>query len=706
MGPRTKILALIVLLAAVPTWAASHKPSLSFSKRPIAFEPNRGQTNSQVKYLARGNGHDLYLTPREAVLRMRHPNAKDSALRIQWIAADPSTSMTPEQELSGRVNYLRGRDPANWLTNIKTYGKVRFAHVYDGIDLVVYGNQRNFEYDFVVAPHADAKQIRLGFDGADKVALDRNGDLVLNVGGDELRQHKPVVYQTIGGKKKMIEGRFLLAKDNTASFVVGEYDHSQPLVIDPTLSYSTYLGGTGEDQGNGIAVDSAGRAYVTGQTDSADFPVKGGVQTHRALPDAFVTKMWATGGGVIYSTYLGGNGFDRGDAIAIDRFGNAYVGGFTGSTDFPVTPGAFHSQNSGGGEGFVTKLSPSGSSLVYSLVLGGEEGDFVQAIALDSQQRAYVTGGTSSESFPVKNAFQSTYTGQPPSSGGIDAFITRLNSAGSDLEYSTYLDGHIASLGYGIAVDSTFHAYVTGFTSSPDFPTTPGAFQRVFKAPTHPSDPHDVPGLSGFVTKFSADGTTLSYSTFLGGTGDDVTKAIAVDSSNRAYVTGSAQSPDFPVKAGGLQTTRRGPSDAFVTKLQADGANLIYSTFLGGSGGDGGNSIAVNAAGHAFVTGATESSNFPVKNAIDATYNGHVDAFVTKLWATGGGLHFSTYLGGSTGPSSTDPGVDSGSSIRLDASDNSYVTGYTRSSNFPTTTGAYRRTLRGAQDAFVVKIAP
>src|SRR5882762_5694652 len=475
MGPRTKILALIVLLAAVPTWAASHKPSLSFSKRPIAFEPNRGQTNSQVKYLARGNGHDLYLTPREAVLRMRHPNAKDSALRIQWIGADPSTSMTAEEELSGRVNYLRGKDSANWLTDIKTFGKVRLAHLYKGIDLVVYGNQRNFEYDFVVAPHADAKQIRLGFDGADKVALDRNGDLVLNVGGDELRQHKPVVYQTIGGKKKMIEGRFLLTKDKTASFEVGEYDHNQPLVIDPTLSYSTYLGGTGEDQGNGIAVDSAGRAYVTGQTDSADFPVKGGVQTNRAGADAFVTKMWATGGGVIYSTYLGGNGFDRGDAIAVDRFGNAYIGGFTGSTDFPVTPGAFHSQNSGGGEGFVTKLSPSGSSLVYSLVLGGEEGDFVQAIALDSQQRAYVTGGTSSESFPVKNAFQSTYTGQPPSSGGIDAFITRLNSAGSDLEYSTYLDGHIASLGYGIAVDSTFHAYVTGFTSSPDFPTTPGA---------------------------------------------------------------------------------------------------------------------------------------------------------------------------------------------------------------------------------------
>src|SRR5882724_6812805 len=375
MGPRTKILALIVLLAAVPTWAASHKPSLSFAKRPIAFEPNRGQTNSQVKYLARGNGHDLFLTPREAVLRMRHLNAKDSALRIQWIAADPSTSMTPEQELSGRVNYLRGKNQANWLTNIKTYGKVRFAHVYDGIDLVVYGNQRNFEYDFVVAPQADAKQVRLAFDGADRVSLDGNGDLVLQVGGDELRQHKPVVYQTVGGKKKMIDGRFLLAKDKTASFEVGEYDHTQPLVIDPTLSYSTYLGGSSDERGTAIAVDGSGRAYVSGITDSLDFPHKGGVQSsNHGRTDIFVTKMWATGGGVIYSTYLGGSSYD-GDlvhsGIAVDRFGNAYVAGSTGSADFSGTlagPG-------GNNDAFALKLNAAGNMLLYSVRFGSSADD-------------------------------------------------------------------------------------------------------------------------------------------------------------------------------------------------------------------------------------------------------------------------------------------------------------------------------------------
>jgi hypothetical protein len=706
MRARTSQLFLVVLLSVASTWAASKQPTVSYTQQPIAFEPNRGQTNSEVKYLARGSGYALFLTPREAVLAMRHANAKDSALRIRWVAADPAATLQPEQELAGRVNYLRGNNSAKWITDVPTFEKVRLARVYDGIDLVVYGSNRNFEYDFVVTPHANAKQIRLGFEGAHKVSLDNNGDLILQVGDDELRQHKPVVYQNIGGKRKIIDGRFLLANDHTASLAIGDYDHNQPLIIDPTLSYSTYLGGTGEDRGNSIAVDGSGHAYITGETSSTDFPVKGGVQTNKASADAFVTKMWATGGGVIYSTYLGGSSVDRGTAIAVDRFGNAYVGGETDSTDFPVTAGAFRPTYTGAGDGFVTKLSPSGSSLVYSLVLGGEETDSINALALDSQQRAYVTGGTSSQAFPVKNPYQSTYTSQPPSSGGISAFITRVNASGSDLEYSTYLDGGIASLGYGVAVDSTFHAYITGWTSSPDFPTTTGAFQRVFKAPTHPGDPHDTPGLSGFVTKFSADGRTLGYSTFLGGTGDDVTTAIAVDSSNRAYLTGSAQSPDYPVKAGGFQTTRRGSSDAFVTKLQADGAGLIYSTFLGGSAADGGSSIAVNSAGRAFVTGSTSSSNFPVKNAIDATYNGHTDAFVTEVWATGGGLQYSTYLGGSTGPSATNPGEDAGVALRLDGNSNAYVTGYTRSSNFPTTTGAYRRTLRGPQDAFVVKIAP
>jgi len=365
MRSRTSILALIILLAAVCSRAESRKPSLSLGKRPVGFEPNQGQTNPKVKYLARGSGYDLFLTPRDAVLRMKHPKAKDSALRIQWMAADPAATMTPEQQRSGRVNYLLGTDHSMWLTDIPTFNKVRLADVYKGIDLVVYGNQRNFEYDFVVAPHADANRIRLAFDGADKVTLDRNGDLVLKVGRDELRQHKPVIYQTIAGKRKMIAGEFLLAKDNTASFEIGAYDHTQPLVIDPTLSYSTYLGGTSDERGTAIAVDGSGRAYISGVTDSIDFPVKGGVQsTNHGGTDIFVTKMWASGGGVIYSTYIGGSSSD-GDlfhsGLAVDRFGNAYVAGRTSSADFPGTltgPG-------GDIDAFALKLNAAGNILLY-----------------------------------------------------------------------------------------------------------------------------------------------------------------------------------------------------------------------------------------------------------------------------------------------------------------------------------------------------
>jgi hypothetical protein len=306
----------------------------------------------------------------------------------------------------------------------------------------------------------------------------------------------------------------------------------------------------------------------------------------------------------------------------------------------------------------------------------------------------YVTGFTCSNNpsnFPVKNAFQPESHSQDCANGGGDAFVTRVNAAGSDLDYSTYLGGMFGNGGQGIAVDSIFHAYVTGSTDSPDFPTTPGAFQRTLRA-----DPDG--GRNAFVTKFSADGRSLVYSTFLGGTASDRANAIAVDGSERAYVTGVATSADFPVTSAAFQRTLHGPSDAFVTKLQKDGAGLIYSTYLGGSGDETGRSIAVNSLGHAHVTGSTSSSNFPVKNAIDSTYNGGLDVFVTKLFATGSGRHYSTFLGGS--------GDDEGLAIRLDANNNAYLTGSTASTNFRTTSGAYRRSLRGAQDAFVAKIAP
>jgi hypothetical protein len=699
MRSRTSILALIILLAAACSWAASARPSLSLAQQPIAFEPNQGQTSPQVKYLARGNGYDLFLTPREAVLRMRH-HAKHSALRIRWIAADPAAIMTSEQQLRGRVNYLRGTDRSKWLADIHTYSKVRLDHVYDGIDLVVYGNQQNFEYDFVVAPHADTKQIRLAFDGAEKVTLDR-GDLVFNIGDDELRQHKPVVYQIVRGKKKMIPGRFLLAKDNTASFEVGEYDHSQPLVIDPTLSYSTYLGGTNDERGTAIAVDSSGRAYVSGVTDSLDYPVKGGVQSsNHGTTDIFVTKMWATGGGVIYSTYIGGSSYE-GDlfhsGLAVDRFGNAYVAGSTMSSDFPGTltgPG-------GNSDAFALKLNASGNMLLYSVRFGSSAFDAAYALALDSDGNTYVTGivGTADNGDP--NTFPTT-AGSFGTTWSCDVhcgFVTKLGPTGS-VVYSGFLTG-TRLRPTGIGIDGSRNAYVTGSVWS-GLHTTSSAFM---KTPPSKSAPCGICVITtAFVTKISPMGRAIVYSTYLGGDGSDSGEGIAVLNGN-AYVTGSTGSTNFPTTPGAFDRTLSSNSNAFVTKLNTSGSGLVYSTYLGGSGVDGGKSIAVNSLGHAFVTGSTTSSNFPVKNAIDSTYNGGYDVFVTRLWATGGGLHYSTYLGGSFGSAPGTGGDDEGLAIRIDGNNNAYVTGYTLSEDFPTTPGAYRHTLHG-QDAFVAKIAP
>ena len=696
---RTGVVTFIFSLAVVCSWAASAKPSLSLALQPTAFEANRGQTSPQVKYLARGNGYDLFLTPREAVLRMRH-HAKDSALRIQWVAADPAPIITPEQELPGRVNYMRGKDSSSWLTNIQTFGKVRLAHVYDGIDLVVYGNQQDFEYDFVVAPHANAKQIRLGFDGADGVTLSNSGDLVLKVNGDELRQHKPVIYQSIGGEKKMIAGRFLLAKDNTASFEVGAYDHGQPLIIDPTLSYSTYLGGTNDERGTAIAADSSGRAYVSGVTDSLDYPVKGGVQsTNHGGTDVFVTKMWATGGGVIYSTYIGGSDFDGSDffsGLAVDRFGNAYVAGETGSVDFPGTltgPG-------GGTDAFALKLNATGNVLMYSVRIGGTAGDEADALALDSDGNVYLTGlvdhtgdNGDPQTFPTTpGTFDTTWNCDT-----YCGFVAKLGPTGN-LIYSAFIDGsHLQPTGIGI--DSSRYAYVTGWVRS-GLRTTAGSVM-----PNPPTKNGSCGNCtSAFAMKISPAAKSVAYSTYLGGNGNDTGRGIAVLNGN-AYITGGTASTNFPTTSGAFHRTLKGTLDAFVTKLNTAGSGLVYSTYLGGTGLDEGHSIAVNSSGQAFVVGNTNSTDFPVKNAIDSTYNGGLDVFVARLWATGGGLQYATYFGGSTGDAPGTGGDDDGLSIRIDANDNAYITGYTQATDFPTTPGAFQRTLRG-QDAFVAKIAP
>jgi hypothetical protein len=676
-------------------------PAARLKDLPVSFEENHGQVDSQVRYLARAGHGTIYFSPTETVLALRsHDSQKKpglSVLRLKWIGANSSPQIVAEHPLTGRINYLIGHDPGQWHTDIPTYARVRYRDLFPGVDAVFYGKEREIEYDMVLAPGVDPGKIRFTPEGVRSMRLACNGDLVFVLGSAKVLQRRPRVYQENNGRRRLLAAHYLIHNDKTVSYEVAGVDHKLPVVIDPTLSYSTYIGSDTVDTVTSVAVDQFGDAYATGNTVFG-FPTKNPVQQNQLGMDAFVTKFSSTGGSLIYSTILGGSAADFGNAIAIDRFGNAYVAGETESTDFPTTPGAFQSLGADADNGFITKLSPSGSSLVYSLLLGGGDFDSIRGLALDTQHRVYVTGFTCSTNFPVKNAFQPVTNSQNCADAGGDAFVTRVNATGTDLDYSTYLDGTISSIGNGIAVNSTFQAYVTGATASPDFPTTPGAFQRTLKAKVITGFPHDTNQHNAFVTKFSADGRSLVYSSFLGGTANDVGTAIALDPDGRACVAGNASSRDFPITSNAFQKTMRGSNDVFVTKLQLTGGGLFYSTFLGGSGSDGANSIAVDSFGRAYVAGGTSSADFPVLNPIQAHLGGSQDAFVTKLSATGNALFFSTYLGGSA--------ADVANSIRLDSAGNAFIGGATDSTNFPTTRGAFSRTKKQGTDGWVSKITP
>jgi hypothetical protein len=708
---------LLVGFACPATAAPEARVSGTYGKLPLHFEANRGQTHEDVRFLARGPGYSLFLTATEAALTLtrQEPPARGPAahgkseprgpatgtvLRMTFAGANPDARLTGLEERPGKANYFIGNDPAKWRTNVPTYAKVRYTDLYPRIDLLYYGNQRQLEFDLVVRPGADPTHIVLDFQGADRVQVDPQGDLVLQTILGPIRQRKPVIYQEVDGIRKDIPGSYVLKGEHQVGFKVAAYDASQPLVIDPVLSYSTYLGGGGDDTGYGIAVDAAGNVYVTGESRSIDFPTMAGVfqTTLGSGPlgggDAFVTKLDPTGSALLYSTYLGGSSQDQGQGIAVDADGNAYVTGLTSSSDFPTTAGAFQA-TSRGRDAFVTKLNPSGSALVYSTFLGGAASDSGQGIAVDANGNAYVAGVTTSSDFPTTvGAFQ-FFRVRVLDIRRIDGFVTKLNPTGSALVYSSYLGGSDDDHAQAIAVDAAGNAYVTGGTYSFDFPRTIGAFQTTYRSAAGTADP--------FVTKIDPSGSSLVYSTYLGGTHHDYGVGIAVDANGNAYVTGWTNSIDFPTTAGAFQTSKGSAgfgSDAFVTKLDPAGSALVYSSFLGGSGDDSAWAIAVDAAGNACVTGLTSSSDFPTTpGAFQTRYGGgSSDAFVTQLNPTGSALLYSTYLGGS--------GSDYGQGLAVDASGNAYVTGATGSIDFPTTIGAFQ-TMHAAGsnlDAFVAKI--
>jgi len=692
----------------------------AYGQLPLSFEANRGQADKSVDFTARGPGYAVALSPTEAIFVLRKPDnavrndddsglrkisnslstpnppsalqtAQSAVLRMKLVGANRAATVAGQKELEGRVNYLIGSDPAKWRTDVPTFGRVRYAEVYPGIDVIYYGNQRRLEYDFVVAPGRDARAIALEFAGAQKVEVDKaTGDLLVQVGEETVRQHAPVTYQKVPGSgRRNIESRYALREGGQVGFEVGEYDPSAPLIIDPVLEYSTLLGGSFSDQGRDIAVDSEGNAYVVG-FPSPDFPTANAFQdTVPGGNDLFVAKLNAAGSALVYSTYLGGSRSDSGRGIAVDSTGSAYVTGYTSSTDFP-TANAFQGKNASGGFGddaFVAKLSPAGSTLLYSTYLGGSSNDAGFDIAVDAAGNAYVTGFTSSTDFPTANGLQSI-------EGGFengDAFVTKFNAAGSALVYSTYLGGGGSDHGESIAVDSAGNAYVTGPTLSTDFPTV-NAFQSTYGGGS------DGESGDAFVSKFNGAGSALVYSTYLGGDDGDTGLGVAVDSAGSAYVTGATASADFPT-ANALQSAIGGSVDIFVTKLTATGSALIYSTYLGGNGFEVGRGIALESTGNAYLTGSTQSINFPTVNAFQSTFGPpHGDAFVTKLNAAGSALVYSSSLGGNDS--------DNAFGIAVDSIGNAYVTGDTASTCFPTTTGAFDTSLSlGGVDAFITKVS-
>jgi hypothetical protein len=674
--------------APAATPAAREQPTHdAYAKLPLSFVPNTGQLDRRVRYSAQAGGASFYFTRKAAVIALAK-GKKSVALHLAFLGANPEPRIEGRQLGTGRVNYLIGNDPAKWRTNVPTYGQVVYRDLWPGIDMLFRGGAGRLKYEFLLRPGAKVADIRLAYRGARGLSVNRAGELLIQTPLGVLHDERPRSYQQIGGRRVPVASRFALGSGRRAyGFSVGSHDARQPLVIDPGLIYSTYLGGSAADEASAIAVDAAGSAYVTGDTTSTNFPTTpGAFATTRTGGNAvFVTKLDAAGTTLLYSTYLGGTGSnaDHAGGISVDVAGSAYVTGQTIAPDFPTTPGAFATARNGGArDAFVTKLNPAGSGLLYSTYLGGTSTDIGHGIAVDAAGSAYVTGQTLSNNFPTTaGAFDASWN------GSNDVFVTKLNPAGSaPLLYSTYVGGGSSDVGFGIAIDAAGNAYMTGETNSASFPTTAGAF-----ATTRPG------GENAFVTKLNPAGTApLVYSTYLGGSGFDSGSGIAVDATGSAFVTGTTHSPAFPTMIA-YQSSRSGGGDAFVTKVNMTGSALVYSTYLGGSAttSEQGHAIAIDAAGSAYVTGQTISSDFPTTaGAFDTSWNASNDAFVTKLHPAGSGLLYSTYLGGGSS--------DIGWGIAVDAESSVYATGETNSTNFPTTPGATGN--QGGLDAFVTKL--
>ncbi|MGH9681596.1 MAG: choice-of-anchor D domain-containing protein, partial [Candidatus Acidiferrales bacterium] len=746
------------ILPAAAKSGAAHLVSSVVAHLPLSFEQNRGQASAGAKYVSRGPGYSLSLTSRGAVFVHRakvrstggdwlsnlasfvHSSRTVSdVVRLSWLGANPNARGELFGLQQGTSNYILGNDPRKWHTDVPRYGKVRFDELYHGIDLVYHGNRDRVEMDYVISPHADPRAIRVGIGGPSLVSIEPDGNLSISSAGDEVRLNAPVAYQQIHGQRRIVEARYVLQSSHTVGFAFGAYDPSEPLTIDPVLDYSASFGG-GDDMIADVATDSQGNVYLTGTTCSNTYPVTAdaeqtsfaGFSTSYACNDVIVTKLDPAASTLIYSTYIGGSNADFSVRMFVDSSGEVLLGGSTNSPDFPTTSGAYltslksatcnfspYITNQQCSDGFLLKLNSSGSSLVFSTLLGGNDRiDLIDALAVDATSgNIYVAGATNSVTFPIA---QPTLAPQPAYGGDngscqlmgtfhvpcFDAFVAEFNSTGTSLLASTYLGGTDDDSATALAVDSNHNVYVTGTTDSTGFPVTTGAFKTTHSLP---ADQRDV-----FVTKLNSTLSALTYSTFIGGSSDDFPFMIRVDANGYAYLTGSTVSSDFPTTTGALQTAYAGPSsndcpstletldygllycgDAFITKLAQDGKSLVFSTYLGTAQDDGGLNLALDSSQNVWLTGGTQSSSFPLTS--DAYYNSTnfaTSAFLAEIKSDGSANLFSTMIPGRFALA-----------LDVDSSDNVIVAGENPQTGVATTVipGTYSN---GQGGVFLMKFSP
>jgi hypothetical protein len=648
---------------------------------PLNFELNQGQAAASVRFVARTPRYNLLLSDRQVTIS----SAQHSSLQMSFTGARTADAVVGDELLLGKVNYFIGNDPKRWQRSVPTFAKVHYRNLYPGIDLVFYGNQRRLEYDFIVAPGVDVHAIRLAFSAA-ATSFEKNGDLLCQISDREFRLHKPVFYQAAGLWREPVDGRFVKLPHGEIGFAAGTYDHTRPLIIDPVVEYSSYLGGSDDEGIWAIQRDAAGNLYMAGEVTSADFPVAGPVQANvHGNYDGFISKFDPSGTQLIYSTYLGGSKFENIDSMAVDADGSAYVGGRTTSADYPTFQ-AIQPSFAGATDGFIARLDPSGSQLIFSTYWGGSQFDAITGIALGPNNAVYVTGQTRSYEFPVTDgAYQTTCdTKYHAWACAGDAFVSKLDSTGATLIYSTFLGGSSSDSASGIAVDPQGNIYVSGSTSSSDFPVA-----QAYQGKRNGFG-------DAFLTKISPDGKSLVFSTYFGGSVSGGSQGLAIDQFQNSYLIGTTNSNDLPTVSP-FQAHMGGLGDGFIAKFDSAG-QAVYASYLGGNKFDLPFRVAVDSSGSAVVAGFTQSSDFPVLNATQPSFGGGLwDAFVTKIAPDGSSLVYSTYLGGA--------GDEFLYALYNDEAGNIWVGGSTSSRDFPIVNAFQGAYAGGPYDAFFTKIS-